>query len=456
MLDFISMALISKTFKNTKEVSRHLCSSLPTFYHTSRTSTVVPYEILEKALGAEDRDVVVGDLSVIKPEMSLNEEGCLVVRGAVTWKDAKEFCLANGREVGTSPTEELAGVLSGLATSCTGERAFGFGTLRNQVVECKYLDHEGIERVLSREKELKDHPFFENQAALLKTYEKSFEQYSIYKNAPFPRMQVETDLMIGTEGQLGVITEATLETTPKAEVIYLFLMLPKWEVDYSHHLEIYQSVQNLRDKIYACELIDENSLSYLEEEDRPATGKDLIFLEIDSIYFEEIYESFLSKIKLPEEDIFEIAANKCRQLRMNIPRAIFEVNTKMGVTKKGTDVQVSPERFSDLMDYYRGFSKGGVPYNLFGHFGDAHLHFNFMPKPEENEQCQELLEGLYKAVKGWSGSPFAEHGIGIIKQKFIGEYFTDGQYKLFSFLKGQMDPKNVLFPGGFMNMGKSN
>jgi FAD/FMN-containing dehydrogenase len=456
VIDFLSMALISKTFKSIAEVSEHLCSNKPTFFHTSRTSTVIPYEILEQALGANKVDVVVGDLSVIKPEMSLNQEGSLVVRGAVTWKDAKEFCLANGREVGTSPTEELAGVLSGLATSCTGERAFGFGTLRNQVIECKYLDHEGIERTLNRDRSLKEHSFFKNELTLLESYQKSFELYSIYKNAPFPRMQAETDLMIGTEGQLGVITEAILETTAKADVIYLFLMLPKWEEDYTHHLEIYKAVQSLRDKIYACELIDENSLAYLEVEDRPATGKDLIFLEIDSKYFEEVYESFLSKIQLPEEDIFEIAANKCRQLRMNIPRVIFEVNSKMGVTKKGTDVQVSPRRFSDLMDYYRGFAKGKVPYNLFGHFGDAHLHFNFMPRPKENEYCQDLLEGLYEAVKGWNGSPFAEHGIGIIKQKFIGEYFKDPQYKLFSFLKGQMDPKNVLFPQGFMNMEKCN
>ena len=450
------MALISKTFKSVAEVSEHLCSNQPTFYHTSRTSTVVPYEILEQALGASIKDVVVGDLSVIKPEMNLDEKGNLLVRGAVTWKDAKEFCLANGREVGTSPTEELAGVLSGLATSCTGERAFGFGTLRYQVIECKYLDHQGIQKILRRDNKLSSHAFFKNEPDLLLAYQKSFEQYSIFKNAPFPRMQAETDLMIGTEGQLGVITEATLETTPKADVIYLFLMLPKWEEDYSHHLEVYKAVQSLRDKIYACELIDENSLAYLDKEDRPATGKDLIFLEINSKYFEEVYESFLSKIELPEDDIFEIASNKCRQLRMNIPRAIFEVNSKMGVTKKGTDVQVSPERFSELMDYYRDFAKGDVPYNLFGHFGDAHLHFNFMPKPTEIDYCQELLEGLYDAVKGWKGSPFAEHGIGIIKQKFIGEYFTEAQYKLFSFLKGQMDPKDVLFPQGFMNMEKCN
>ena len=448
------MALINKTFTSTDEVSKHLVDGGPTFYHTSKTSTVVPYEILEKALDAERVDVVVGDLSVIKPEMSLDEDKNLVVRGAVTWKDAKEFCLSKGREIGTSPTEELAGVLSGLATSCTGERAFGFGTLRNQVVSCKFLDYEGKEYDLFRDKKLVELPFLNDSKDLFSKYDKSFNTYSIYKNAPFPRMKSETDLMIGTEGQLGVITEATLETTPAADVIYLFLMLPKWEEDDRLHLQVFEAVQNLRDKVYAVELIDENSLKVLPEEERPAVGKDLIFLEVNSAYFEELYESFLSKLDVPDEDIFEIAPKKCRDLRMTIPRLTFEQNARMGVTKKGTDVQVSPERFKELLAFYRKFSQLGIPYNLFGHFGDAHLHFNFMPKPEEETTCQSELEALYETVRSWDGSPFAEHGIGIIKQKFISSYLEPIHFEMFKLLKSKLDPKKVLFPQGFMTMGE--
>jgi len=448
------MALINKTFSSTDEVSKHLADGGATFYHTSKTSTVVPYEILEKALGASDKDVVVGDLSVIKPEMRLDDDKNLVVRGAVTWKDAKEFCLSKGREIGTSPTEELAGVLSGLATSCTGERAFGFGTLRNQVVSCKFLDYEGKEYDLFRDKKLVELPFLSDSSELFKKYGESFNTYSEYKNAPFPRMESETDLMIGTEGQLGVITEATLETTPAADVIYLFLMLPKWEEDDRLHLEVFHAVQNLRDKVYAVELIDENSLQVLPAEERPAVGKDLIFLEVNSAYFEELYEKFLSKLDMPEEDIFEIAPKKCRELRMNIPRLTFEQNSRMGVTKKGTDVQVSKEKFGDLLSYYRKFSELGIPYNLFGHFGDAHLHFNFMPKPEEEATCQKELEGLYEAVRTWNGSPFAEHGIGIIKQKFIHSYLEEVHFNMFKLLKSKLDPREVLFPQGFMTMGE--
>ena len=75
---------------------------------------------------------------------------------------------------------------------------------------------------------------------------------------------------------------------------------------------------------------------------------------------------------------------------MNVPRAIFEVNSKMGVVKKGTDVQIGPEKFKILLDYYRGWTKKGLKYTLFGHFGDGHLHFNFMPTKVEVENCQNL------------------------------------------------------------------
>lgn len=144
-------------------------------------------------------------------------------------------------------------------------------------------------------------------------------------------------------------------------------------------------------------------------------------------------------------------ASKCRDLRVSVPRAIFEANTRMGVTKKGTDVQVRGEDFKKLLDYYRVLSEKGVAYNLFGHFGDAHLHFNFMPTPDKNDYCNELLETLYVKVLEWKGSPFAEHGIGVIKRKFIEPFYSEHQKEIFRKLKTTYDPKGQFFPEGFMS-----
>lgn len=431
----------TKSFYSDLDVINHIKTGTPTLFHSSQTSTVIPFEKMEGLLEAH---TVLGNLSTIKGSLTMRPDGSLLVKGFVTWKEAKEFCLSKGREIMTSPTEELAGVLAGIATSCTGERSFGFRNLRSQVVELTYLDHQGVEQSLSSSKKL-------NCGVDLNSYQNDFSHYAQYKNAPYPRLEFETDLMTGTEGQLGVITSAVLKTIEHFPETYIFMLLPKWEDNFEPHMELFKAVQKFRDRVRACELLDSNSLSYLPPEKNPGKNNDVVFLEIRKDDFEAIYEDLLSHLTLLNEDqIFEMDASKCRDLRVSVPRAIFETNSRMGVTKKGTDVQVSAERFKDLMLYYKKLGSHGVPYNLFGHFGDAHLHFNFMPTPDKTDFCNSELEGLYEQVLAWKGSPFAEHGIGLIKKKFIAPFYSETQKSVFRELKKKYDPKGQFFPEGFM------
>jgi glycolate oxidase len=434
--------MLQKNFYSALELKQHLQSGVPTLFHSSQTSTVIPFESLESQFAV---GTILGNLSTLKGELSFDDQQNLVIRDFVTWKEAKEFCRAHGREVMTSPTEELAGVLAGVATSCTGERSFGFGNLRSQVLEVIYLDFEGNEKKLSSIKKLE-------LAINLSFYQKDFSTFSNFKNAPYPRFEVETDLMTGTEGQLGVITQAVLKTIPYEEETYLFILLPKWEEDFAPHLEIFKAVQGFRGKIRACEMIDANSIAYLPIEKKVGKNQDVIFLEIAKKNFEEIYEQLLSRLNtIQEENIFEMSPSRCRDLRMSVPRVIFEENTRMGVTKKGTDVQVKIADFENLLSFYRSFTKYGVKYNLFGHFGDAHLHFNFMPTVDKEEFCNNELLRLYEQVAFWHGSPFAEHGIGLLKKKFIAPFYNTHQRKVFEELKKKFDPKKQFFPEGFMS-----
>jgi glycolate oxidase len=74
-----------------------------------------------------------------------------------------------------------------------------------------------------------------------------------------------------------------------------------------------------------------------------------------------------------------------------------------------------------------------------------------MPTPEKNDFCNQQLEKLYQKVLEWHGSPFAEHGIGLLKKKFIGSFFSKNQRDVFLKLKKQFDPKGQFFPEGFMS-----
>lgn len=431
----------NKNFYSYEELKGHIKTGRPTLFHSSQTSTVIPFENLGNQLNAT---TVLGNLSTIKGHLEFTSDKNLLVSGFVTWKEAKEFCRSHGREIMTSPTEELAGVLAGIATSCTGERSFGFKNLRSQIVELHYLDYAGVEHKLSADKKL-------NLPIDLTMYQKDFAPYKNFKNAPYPRLEVETDLMTGTEGQLGIITSAVLKTIAYEEETYLFILLPKWEENFEPHLEIFNAVQAFRNEIRAVEFIDSNSLSYLPPEKNPGKNQDVVFLEVRKSDFEMLYENLLAKLTLiSEENIFEMASGKCRDLRVSVPRAIFEVNSRMGVTKKGTDVQVSADKFRELLTFYRTYTKLGVDYNLFGHFGDAHLHFNFMPTPDKNDFCNHELERLYAEVLKWHGSPFAEHGIGLLKKKFIAPFYSENERVVFRALKKHFDPKGQFFPEGFM------
>ena len=451
-------SVLMKTFTPTSwsDLAVFLRAQNPSFFFSSQTSTVIPFDRLSKIFDPDSVHLV--NLSQIPGEMEMRGKN-LVCRGAVNWQAAREFCQEHGREIMTAPTEELACVPAGVATSCTGERCFGYGTLRQQIVSLKMMDSEGKIQDLGVHRKLSENALFQgNEAAqLLQDYQQAYQQYQNFKNAPFPRLERETDLMTGLEGQLGIVLEVELHTVVQENLQYLFFVLPRWEEDYGPHLKILEMVQPLRHLIHCCEFMDSNSMDLLDPSLRPGPAKkDFIFLEVGEKDFEAVYEMLVAGLEhfegLGPEHIYEMGASKFHQLRVGVPRGVSERNSRAGATKKGTDIQVRVAQMGELLEHCRNLAQQGIDYCLFAHFGDAHLHFNFMPTREQQERCDEFFEALYLEVRKMRASPFAEHGIGIIKQKFIAPFLQGVHRQMFRYLKSQMDPHNLFFPGGYLQL----
>ncbi len=439
----------SITLNSLEMLKGHVIGRAPTLFTGSGTSTVIPFNDVSKL-------VLVANLN-IAPYLEYDEKmKLLIVQGSCSWHEANSFTRSKGRSVRSYPTEELATVLAGIATSATGERSFGNGTLRDDVEQIEYLGFDGKIHRLSSEKLLIDHPIFADNKRgkeLLKVYQKRFENFLQLKNGPVPRLVKETDLMVGSEGQLGVITKVWLKTSKWEDSLHLFIRLNRWEESFEQHLEVVKSVNVFRDKIVACEFLDSNSLGFLPENERPAISRDIIILEIKSDCFDDIYDNVISKLKsVSENDVFEISSSRAHQIRMAVPRYVQEHNQKHGAFKSGTDVQVDIGHFEKLLHHYQKFAKAGITYLLFGHIGDRHLHFNFLNSNEQQLLCDELFNELYANCLMWNGSPFAEHGIGTLKQKYIKPFLEDVHLKMFEYLKENLDPHNQFFPSGIMNI----
>ena len=324
--------------KNIKHLKEHIKSNTPSIYVSSQTSTVLPYDKL-KQMNIKSKILV--NLNNLEKKMKM-EGNDVRVSGAVNWEDLNIFLRNNNRMIKTSPTEETASVLAGVATSCTGERSFAYGNLRGQIKEITYINYKGEEKILKKDNLLS-----------YEDYNKFFKKYDLFKNAPFPRLEKEIDLMIGTEGQLGIVSEILLETAPLDSLSYVFLLLPRWEEDYSVHLDLFRKIDLYRKNILSCELVDSNSWSLLEKSDQINKNKDVIFLEIKTDYFEKIYEELLAQLDIDPNDIYEIGSAKYYQYRKSVPRAVAEYVSREKIKKKGTDIQVGKEDFIHLMDYYR-------------------------------------------------------------------------------------------------------
>jgi len=443
--------------KSIKELQEFIRLGKPCLYYSSRTSTVIPFDRLETLFKVDE--LTLCDLTSMPKKIIFEQNNCVSIEGPVTWKELKVEALQRGFRIKTMPTEDLATVLAGLATSCTGEHAFGFGTLRSQVMECTYLNYNGQQCKLSSkesfENELKK-LLNESQYTLVKNnlleYQKQFVKYESFKNAPFPRMQFATDLMIGTEGQLGIITNAKIEIEKMESIEHFFITVPRWEVNGDVHIKLMELVQKFRGKILAVEFIDWNSQVFLPQDVQIANNEDCVFFEIRSEYFDEIYQDLFLQIPgINEDKIFQFSEAKFHQFRASIPRLINEFNSRNGILKKGTDVQVEKSQFKELLSTYRLWSKLGIKYNLFGHFGDAHLHFNFLPLPHQVQIVQKVLDSFYLELSSKVASPFAEHGIGFLKKYYIKDFYNEKVITFFADLKSLYDPKSQFFPYGPMD-----
>ena len=266
-------------------------------------------------------------------------------------------------------------------------------------------------------------------------------------------------LFVGSEGMLGVITEATLRIIPHPQTR---AMLTATFPEFVDAAGAVQAILNSGHLPSALEITDEFTLkaarAYLGEGSlRP--GKAHLIVEIDGRA-----KAVASELKELEEVLNEVGAlssefyadeeacEKVWQLRRDFSYSLRAT----GLTKLNEDIVVPRSKLVELAAFAAGLEKKtGIPVACFGHAGDGNIHTNLMVEdyddPVVREKADSALDVLFTWVLENGGVITGEHGVGLAKKPWIKDALGEVAFAAHHTVKNAFDPKGILNPGKFLD-----
>lgn len=270
------------------------------------------------------------------------------------------------------------------------------------------------------------------------------------------------DLWIGSEGMLGVITEATLKLIPLPPARWTLL------ASFSDEVAVFRAVKVLfgqRVQPAICEFLDRHSVQCAEAKTgkivfEGQAGKPVMLIELAGTP-SEVADQKAQVLAWAEthasafrEARDRVEAEELWSVRRKCSGAMFA----LGDAKLNEDIVVplrSYEKFAVFLDKLR--KKSRLPIPTFGHLGDGNLHVNIMYHRENHAEylrAEKAVGELMKGVVALGGAISGEHGIGLAKSPFLHLQHSPAEIRAMKAVKDALDPNGILNPGKMFEVFK--
>jgi len=262
-----------------------------------------------------------------------------------------------------------------------------------------------------------------------------------------------TRLLIGAEGTLAVITEATLKITPKPAAKST---LSAGYADIGAAAAAVARIMGQPVTPCALEFLDDSSLRLVRNHSRDAIADAgaLLIIEVDGDA-EELPRATAAIAAAARGDgllQLRIAANAQEtQLLWAARKALSPALRTLAPNKINEDVVVPVSRLPELIAGLQQIStKYQIPIVNFGHAGNGNIHVNLLYQPDDATQAAnapDCLAAVFDLVLRLDGTLSGEHGIGLSKREFLGKALDPVALELMRRIKKQFDPEGILNPG---------
>lgn len=261
-----------------------------------------------------------------------------------------------------------------------------------------------------------------------------------------------TRLLIGSEGILGIITEARLKLSPKPECINTIRAL---YTDSITAIDAVVSVLAQSTPPYALEFIDSGSLDLIRKNSNlelDNNAQAMLMIEVDGLNdnIETSTQAVLSAANLTGCLDIQTATNEQQKKALwSARKALSPALRSFAPNKINEDVVVPVTQLPKLLAELQKLSdKYQITIFNFGHAGNGNLHVNLLY--DESTQCdaaKNCLNEVFKLVLKLGGTLSGEHGVGIAKRDYVSQEIDATTLALMNKIKLQFDPNNILNPG---------
>ncbi|MDH5784671.1 MAG: FAD-binding protein [Chromatiales bacterium] len=348
----------------------------------------------------------------------------MVVEPGVTNAEVQQAAADHGFFWPPDPTSSAVCTIGGnLACNAAGPRAVKYGTPRENVLGLKAVTAEG---------------------KLLKTGSYTTKGVVGYDL---------TRLLIGSEGTLAVITEATLKLTPLPEERVTLRAL---YTDISSAAEAVSAIMAQPITPSTLEFMDGQALRMIRnarQTDLPDNAQALLMIEVDG------------PVSSIEQDARKVATRAqnggCLEVMVadtpakvealwSLRKALSPTLRTVAPKKINEDVVVPVSRIPELVN---GLQQLGETHHVtivnFGHAGNGNIHVNLLVNPDDSEEmarADACLAALFSLVLKLEGTLSGEHGIGMVKRDYVSLEIDPVTLELMQRIKLLFDPHGILNP----------
>lgn len=355
-------------------------------------------------------------------------DGVAVVEAGVLTADLQEACLAQGWFYPPDPASRKESSIGGnIATNAGGPRCLKYGVTRAYVL--------GLEVVLA-------------DGSVLRCGGRTHKNKQGFDLV---------GLFCGSEGMLGIITQATLRIIPAPQArAALHASFPQFA-------QAAAAVQNILQGGHlpaAMEITDAYTLAaarnHLGSGVLPADAKGHIIVEIDGRA-----DAIAAELGDIERILLATGAAEvvCARTEEEV-EAIWQLRREFsyslkatGLTKLNEDIVIPRSALVELVEFCASMQQEtGIPVACFGHSGDGNIHTNIMVLKDAagndiRPPADALVHRLFAWVLEHGGSITGEHGIGLAKAPWFGSAIGPVAMQLHQTLKNALDPQHILNPG---------